>query len=139
MISIEYAAGFFDGEGCVNCSSNKSGSPFIRILVVNTNIDVLELFKKRWGGDINANYKSKEHWKQAYTWRLSHSAAGIFLKDIQPFLVIKSKQCKLALEFISLRPSKGYRWTEDKIIDATKIINEIKLANKRGIELNGTK
>jgi hypothetical protein len=98
MVSIEYAAGFFDGEGCVNCSTNKSGSPFIRTLVVNTNIEILEMFKQRWGGDINANYRPKAHWKQAYTWRLSHSAAGLFLKDIQPFLVIKAKQCELALK-----------------------------------------
>jgi len=139
MVSIEYAAGFFDGEGCVNCSTNKSGSPFIRTLVVNTNTEILEMFKQRWGGDINANYKPKAHWKQAYTWRLSHNAAGVFLQDIQPFLVIKAKQCELALEFIAMRPSKGYKWTDDKIVDATEIINQIKLANKKGVALNGTK
>mgnify|MGYP003346722492 CR=1 FL=1 len=82
----EYAAGFFDGEGCVNCSSSRNNS-FVRILVVNTNIDVLKAFQTVWGGDINANYKPKAHWKQAYTWRLQHKAANDFLKEILPFLI----------------------------------------------------
>jgi intein-encoded DNA endonuclease-like protein len=56
----EYAAGFFDGEGCVNCSSSRNNS-FIRILVVNTNLEILQRFQAVWGGDINPNYKSKAH------------------------------------------------------------------------------
>ena len=135
MISPLYAAGFFDGEGCVNCSSNKSGSPFVRILVVNTNLLVLEKFQATWGGDINKNHKSKEHWKQAYTWRLSHSAATQFLEDIYPFLVVKETQARLALEFANIRPGKGKRWTEDSLKEANVLLNGIRLANKKGIEV----
>lgn len=134
MISAQYAAGFFDGEGCVNCSVNKGGSPFVRILVVNTNIEVLEKLQETWGGDINANYKSKEHWKQAYTWRLSHSAAAKFLEDISPFLIVKEQQAKLALEFVHIRPGRGKRWTEDSLKEANVLLDGIRRANKKGVE-----
>jgi len=136
MVSIEYTAGFFDGEGCINCSTNKGGSPFIRILVVNTNIEVLQSFQQRWGGDINKNYRAKAHWKQAYTWRLSHSACANFLKEIQPFLIVKSSQCKSALDFFEIRPNKGHKWSDDKLTLANKFISEIKQANKKGVELH---
>ena len=133
MITAEYAAGFFDGEGCVNCSSTKKGSPFIRTLVVNTNLEVLEKFKEVWGGDISKNYRSKENWKQAYTWRLSHTAAGYFLSDILPFLIVKNKQATLALEFINMRPGSGRKWTEEYFKEASELLNKIREANKKGV------
>ena len=135
MISSLYAAGFFDGEGCVNCSSNKSGSPFVRILVVNTNLTVLEKFQETWGGDINKNYKSKEHWKQAYTWRLSHAAAAKFLEDIYPFLIVKETQARLALEFANIRPGKGKQWTEEALKEANMLLDGIRKANKKGVDV----
>ncbi len=57
MISAEYAAGFMDGEGCINVSSCRN-STYIRVLIVNTNREVLEMFQQRWGGDIKQN---KQH------------------------------------------------------------------------------
>jgi len=132
---IEYAAGFFDGEGCVNCSSGRKNSPFIRILVVNTNLEVLKVFQNFWGGDINKNYKPKEHWKQAYTWRLSHKSALKFLSDILPYLIVKKEQAELAIKFGSIRPGKGNKWSENSLLEANDIINAIKEKNKKGIEI----
>ena len=134
MISAQYAAGFFDGEGCVNCSTNKSGSPFVRILVVNTNLEVLERFKETWGGDINKNYKPKDNWKQAYTWRLSHIAASLFLKEMLPYLVIKKKQAELAIQFTSIRPGRGNSWTDDSLKEANNLLDKIREANKKGVQ-----
>lgn len=130
----EYAAGFFDGEGCVNCSSSRNNS-FVRILVVNTNIDVLKAFQAVWGGDINANYKSKAHWKQAYTWRLQHQAATDFLKEIKPFLIVKKQQAELAIKFNELRPGKGNKWAEEAKMQAEELFKTIKQCNKKGIEI----
>jgi hypothetical protein len=135
MISAQYAAGFFDGEGCVNCATNRGGSPFVRILIVNTNLEVLERFKETWGGDINKNYKSKEHWKQAYTWRLSHTSAGLFLEEILPYLIVKKKQSELAIEFINIRPGKGKRWSDESLKEAVILLDRIRQANKKGIEI----
>ena len=130
----EYAAGFFDGEGCVNCSSSRNNS-FVRILVVNTNIDVLNAFQAVWGGDINANYKQKAHWKQAYTWRLQHKAATNFLTEILPFLIIKRQQAEAAIAFNQLRPGQGNKWTEESKAQAADFLNKIRQSNKKGINI----
>ena len=129
----EYAAGFFDGEGCVNCSSNRNNS-FVRILVVNTNIDVLKAFQAVWGGDINANYRQKSHWKQAYTWRLQHKSATDFLTEILPFLIVKRQQAEAAIAFNNLRPGQGNKWTEESKLQADALFNKIRQCNKKGIE-----
>ena len=107
----------------------------MRILVVNTNLEVLEQLKETWGGDINKNYRPKDTWKQAYTWRLSHSAAARFLEDIYPFLIIKEQQARLALEFASIRPGRGKKWTEESLKEANELLNRIRKANKKGVEI----
>ena len=132
MISPQYAAGFFDGEGCINVSSCRKSS-YIRILVVNTNLEILERFKETWGGDINKNVKGKEHWKQAYTWKLSHNAAYVFLKEIYPYLVVKQQQADAAFMFFDSRPGKGKQRTEEAIKIANEAIEKIKKLNKKGI------
>lgn len=135
MISSQYAAGFMDGEGCINVSSCRT-STYIRVLVVNTNREVLELFQQRWGGDIKQNKQHKAHWKISYTWRVSHISCQHFLKDIYPFLVVKKKQAEAAFIFFEAQPGKGKRWSETGLEEANKAINQIKQLNKKGIEVN---
>lgn len=134
MISAQYAAGFMDGEGCINVSSCRT-STYIRVLIVNTNREVLELFQQRWGGDITQNKRQKTHWKVSYTWRVSYAACRDFLKDIYPFLVIKKKQAEAAFIFFDSQPGKGKRWTDGSLEEANKAILSIKQLNKKGIEV----
>ena len=134
MISDQYAAGFMDGEGCINVSSCRT-STYIRVLIVNTNREVLELFQQRWGGDIAQNKRHKAHWKVSYTWRVSHAACREFLNDIYPFLVIKKKQAEAAFIFFDQQPGKGKRWTEGSFEEANKAILAIKQLNKKGVEV----
>ena len=134
MISDQYAAGFMDGEGCINVSSCRT-TTYIRVLIVNTNREVLELFQQRWGGDIKQNKQHKAHWKVSYTWRVSHAACLAFLQDIHPFLVVKRKQAEAAFIFFNNQPGKGKRWSESGLEEANKAILSIKQLNKKGVEV----
>lgn len=134
MISAQYAAGFMDGEGCINVASCRS-TTYIRILIVNTNREVLELFKQRWGGDIAENKRHKANWKISFTWRVSYAACLNFLKEIFPFLVVKKKQAEAAFIFFDNRPGKGKRWTDENLEEANKAILAIKQLNKKGVEV----
>lgn len=134
MISNEYAAGFVDGEGCINVSSTR-GTVFIRVLVVNTNKQVLELFKERWGGDICQNKHYNKSWKISYTWRVQYKACLSFLKDIYPFLIVKKQQVEAAFVFFEACPGRGRRWTDESISLAEKAIEKIKNLNKKGYEI----
>ena len=130
----QYAAGFFDGEGCVNCASTRNNT-YVRILIVNTNFEVLKTFQNTWGGDINLNYKAKSHWKQAYTWRLQPKAATDFLNEILPFLIIKNQQAEAAIAFNNLRPGQGNKWSNEAKFKANEFIAKIKQCNKKGVEI----
>ena len=134
MISAQYAAGFMDGEGCINVSSCRT-TTYIRVLIVNTNREVLEMFQQRWGGDIKQNKQQKAHWKVSYTWRVSYAACQQFLKDVYPFLVIKKKQAEAAFIFFDNQPGKGKRWTDGSLGEANKAILSIKQLNKKGVEV----
>lgn len=134
MISSEYAAGFMDGEGCINVSSCRS-IMFIRILIVNTNLEVLKMFQQKWGGDISENKQHKINWKISYTWRVSHAACLAFLNDIYPFLIVKKKQAEAAFIFFSSRPGKGKCWTDSRLAEANEAIDQIKSLNKKGVEV----
>jgi intein-encoded DNA endonuclease-like protein len=51
MLSAEYIAGFFDGEGCVGISTRGRGKhPYLRVSVTNTNKEILLLMKAQFGG-----------------------------------------------------------------------------------------
>ena len=135
MISTEYTAGFFDGEGCVNISSDRLGKPYIRILVVNTDNSVLQKFQEKWGGNITHNKRHKENWKRSYTWRLSHQKAINFLKDLEPHLIVKKKQTNLAISFYEITPGKGTKWSDESLQKAKEIIDQIRFDNKKGVEV----
>ena len=133
MISNEYAAGFIDGEGCINVSSNKTNI-FIRVLVVNTNRHVLELLQERWGGDIRQNKQHNKTWKVSYTWRVQHKSCLNLLNDIYPFLIVKKQQVEAAFVFFNACPGKGHRWTEESSMIAKLAIEKLIRLNKKGYE-----
>jgi hypothetical protein len=110
-LSKAYMAGFFDGEGCVNIAKYKNGC-YVRVLLVNTNREVLEAFRSCYGGNITegSNYKIRKNWKKSWTWRLSYQKAVDFLMDMYPWILVKEAQVLTALTWAKARPGKGKRW-----------------------------
>lgn len=99
MISPEYAAGFFDGEGCVSITRSwKNGQVHLSANLVNTNKQILDLFKLQFGGNVHTR-QLKPNWKPASHWFIYGYAAIEFFKFIRPFLRIKQSQVELAFEF----------------------------------------
>jgi hypothetical protein len=129
-MNIQYAAGFLDGEGCIGFSINKN-SVFPRVLIVNTNRNVLEMFQKRWGGDIKSSrVKGKPIWKERFTWRLSWSKCVSFLSQVEPFLVIKNKQAHTVFAWDAIRPGKGRSYEKESV---DFLISRMRWINKKGV------
>jgi len=105
-----WAAGFFDGEGCVivaKCKNNgvKGGwNYYLQVSIAQQDRRPLELINSKFGGAIRLNKakaayeKKKDH---IYTWAfvLSGSDAVNFLKAIQPYCVVKFEQVTEALRW----------------------------------------
>lgn len=124
-LTKQYMAGFFDGAGCVNMTRSRA-SVFPRVLIVNTNREILEQFQRQYGGDINPIVHRRKNWKPSWGWRLSWTPAADFLEDILPWLVIKADQAHTATAWAEMRPGKGHRWDKealDLIVDRMRWLN----------------
>lgn len=99
-ISIEdiaYAAGFFDGEGCISISKNGA----IDIKITNTAKNVLVKLQNTFGGSIT-NRTQKVN-KIQYAYSFYGEEAINFLNIIKPFLIDKLPQADTILEYYALR------------------------------------
>lgn len=112
MLSPQYLAGLFDGEGCVNFTiRGKSKQLIIRVTIVNTDENILKILNAQFGGMMTVKQNPKQPtWKtfRAITWR--GDMAEEFLKLIEPYSIIKSNQIKLALEYFEFKRQKEGRY-----------------------------
>jgi len=104
MLTAEYVAGFFDGEGTVGIT--KSGYDkhvYLRVSVSNTNLGILHTLKAQFGGFLSLTGKKKPNWKASGEWIIGGKAAAEFLRFIEPFVILKKSQVVLGLEFWSFQ------------------------------------
>ena len=103
MISVEYLAGFVDGEGSLslarrnrrNCSPEYS----VRVAVYNCDRSILEAIQRTWGGHL-ASIGSRFHgWRPSYSLIWTNAAAVRCLIRIAPYLRVKATRATALLEF----------------------------------------
>ena len=99
-----YAAGFFDGEGCVTITKasrkTKGGMWGCRTIMCNTNRDVLDVLQGKFGGNVHKKKKIPGE-KQAYNFTLAAGDAEAFLQAIAPYVLVKRGDVEVGLSFIS--------------------------------------
>ena len=92
-IFLAWAAGFFDGEGCVlvELAKQKGCKHGFRTALHATTSD---------------SYERKRGAALVWRWKASSVEAHAFLKSIEPYVVVKAEQVRVALEF----PAVGTRF-----------------------------
>jgi hypothetical protein len=92
-----YAAGMFDGEGCILIVSyiDKSSMPNKRRYNLRVNVsqkatEVLYWLQTRWDGYVGENHAASQ-------WVTSGAKARKFLEDVRPFLMVKREQVEYIL------------------------------------------
>lgn len=130
---LAWAAGFFDGEGCVLVSERKSAvghsSSFqLYTTVTQQNPTALYKFKERFGGSVTPDktatkgYDRKHGDFLCWRWKASSVEAFNFLKVIQPYTIAKAEQVVLALRWPD--PGITYRGTYNAIPDNVRKVRE---------------
>lgn len=76
---LAWAAGLFEGEGCIRSKHSLS------VIIEMTDLDVLESFQKNFGGSL-IKQRLRKSYKQTWKWSLHGEKALSFIKDILPFL-----------------------------------------------------
>jgi len=112
-ISPEYAAGFFDGEGGIAISgtwSKDSAHQHIRwtrrVYIGNTDIRILRLIRKCYGGKLRP-WHTRKGSKPYFSLDFHSSASTDFLRTIFPYLVIKKDRAKIYLRFAATLLASG--------------------------------
>jgi hypothetical protein len=112
-----YAAGFFDGEGCVLLIHDKSrfrrhhrGGSYIsserydpRLEVTNTNMPVLQWFLGIWGGQIKPRRTDGEHRQPIWYWKVNdYPGIARVLRELLPYLRVKEPQSRVLADWMAL-------------------------------------
>lgn len=114
QLFLAWAAGFFDGEGCVLVNPRLNGSAHsLFVSVTQQNPFALYMLKNRFGGNVTPDktatsdsYQRKKGATLIWRWKSSSTEAFKFLEGIQPYVVVKADQVRIALEF----PGIGVRF-----------------------------
>ncbi len=102
-ITNDYIAGFIDGEGWLGISKYKNGLVnnvpryFPECRITNTNIDILEYLKSKYGKGTHLITMKKETGKKCYQLKFYGQALRRLIEDMKGRLIIKSEQRKVLI------------------------------------------
>ena len=137
LVEAVYAAGIADGEGYIGivCTQNKrTVNPHFQVTVhvTNTNRVLVDWLYDRFGGAVHIRKKYNPNAKEQYRWFISSRAAYSFLSVIEPFVLLKREQVRLALELLDrIRPNTGL--SKDEVGVRLVIKEAMDILNKRGV------
>lgn len=131
MLSSEYLAGFFDGEGCVLIADRKSRNGrkrnyYLQVVLSQKKSDVLYQIKEQYNCFIK-----KYHGGDAYFLVLRNQHAVSFLKDVLPYLVVKLDEAILALAFYKRLNKVGKQLTDEELIVREKMKRELQCLKRK--------
>lgn len=113
-LSLEYIAGFFDGEGCV-CVPRTRG--YLHVNIANKHRGVLEGIQKQFGGCLRETHTG------VYTLFMATRGAERFLVALLPFLVVKREVAELGIEVSQMPKGTGLSQEKLALIDRIAEIN----------------
>lgn len=113
-ITAEYAAGFFDGEGCVSAVQHKqwketwAAQVNLQVSIVNTDPRPLLALQELFGGKVHPRKLHSKHpqWRQTFHWGCPTVQQEKFLRWIRPYCLIKGEQIDMALAFLKTTAAK---------------------------------
>lgn len=124
MLSKEYLAGFFDGEGCISIQLRSNGAS-LTVSIAQKNVDILLLICQQYpeGKVEQGSFKS-----QCNYFKLYGKTSKRFLEDIKDIVVCKKIQVRLALEFMDLlkKPSRYNVVTVEEMTRRCDIVKSLR-------------
>ncbi len=152
-VSVQYLAGFIDGEGAVMLArwkSPKYHNPSYRPRMSITNADrrILIDIQRRYGGILASESRARFGWSHIYQLIWTAGMVEPILKNIEPHLLIKHKQASILLEFIRHRnvTHQGRqgrngrffgRLSNDVMAHRRRLWLRLRVLNARGVSYRG--
>lgn len=102
MEHLSYLAGFFDADGCIRATVQKSGLLSVSVSVVKKNPDILNLFKNHFGVGTVGGYPQYPPYRYFAYFLYSENAYTV-LQALRPHLIVKLIEANLAIEAIRIQ------------------------------------
>ena len=142
IADLAWTAGIVDGETSISIAKRtrkKKISVFpeyqLQICCESKTKVMQDNLQKLWGGSVTPYKDKRENRADTWKWSIAANQAIQFLELVLPYLIVKSKQAELAIEFQSRVVERKethhfLTWRECAIRD--KIYGEMKYLNRRG-------
>ena len=97
VLSNQYLAGLFDGEGCVHIQRRKNGNNTynyeLHIFIINTNKNIIDKLFSQFSGTVyqTKNNQTNKRWSICWDWILVSKKAGLFLEKNISFFSYKKR------------------------------------------------
>ena len=101
MITLDYFAGLFDGEGSVYVDKSKTKAGYrctLKLQITNSDENVMKLIHSQYGGRLRAR-PLRLGTKLIYDIRWSGKEAKKIINLLLPFTIIKTNELLLSLRF----------------------------------------
>jgi len=111
---IAYLAGLFDGEGSVVIvwvGRQLALYGGLRIAIEMTTPEPLRFAQRIFGGKIYVTERYSPH-KPLSHWSLCGAKASVFLRAVEPYLIVKHEKTNLALSFLAYGRTQSPRKRE---------------------------
>jgi hypothetical protein len=135
---LAYFAGIFDGEGHLSIelqraekTCRKKDYYTLRMIIANTNLEVIEWLVKHFGGSFQ-KCKKLEGCRQGY--KVIFHGCKLFepLLACYPYLIIKRPIADVAIEFRKTVGKTGWKVSEETLAQRQKLYLAAKIINKKG-------
>jgi hypothetical protein len=120
LATLEWAAGFIDGEGCVDIWTTKKGQQCVRLSVTNTHLPALKELQSLFGGGRIWLRKGSKYPNALPCYQITwHGKKGVepILQAILLYSVVKREQIKFVLDswMPRIKKSGTGKLTEEEI------------------------
>lgn len=119
MLDLKYVAGLFDGEGYVYIFKKVRGNStgyYLSAGITMCHRPILEILHQQFGGHLNgsrAELLNPNHRTQ-FLWGLANKQAASFIKEIQPYVIIKKDEIDIGLALQDHIEKIGYPTKEQR-------------------------
>lgn len=113
-----YAAGLFDGEGCITLSKDKrQHTRFLKLSLGSTSHSLVAFMQEVFGGNIRGPHVRNNRSKPIYEWFISNRKAADVLTELVPYMreIRKVARARLVVdELIVLMGDVGVTLTPEQ-------------------------
>ena len=140
-MNLQYAAGLIDGEGWIGITSRGRGDTYevnLKVSMSDKGRPALDALADLLGGKVTSDRDATDIRRSTLRWQLTGTRATAALRRLQPHLLIKAEQCRIALELAEMVEAApvgrggGKRWSQAMSERAEMLRRRIKEANRRG-------